>query len=363
MPRATSPVGPTKPARRTLLAGALGVAGLAVTGCRIRLEDSAPEIPFIPTRDPIPAEPALLWLLQDCRALSRSDRAQDDLAPTALYEEQVAVLRTALYRAGIPIETLDAVPAEPLPEPAHTETHTETRTETHTPEAAPDQPSDLDGTTGPAPTQATEPPPSPSPTPAGNGAAAALRRLRDLAECGGGIFPLVMSLLAQRRAALTAGGVQVPDEAVQPDPARIWDLPILALPIAQLTDAARYGYQVVAAQTRDQTREVALEALWRIEALWREQDTRSGGRAATPAFGYPLPFPVNSEESAVQLATHVIDGLIDGYAGLLPGMVGTAQEETAVDLVTWLGSAAAIGVRWGVPLEAFPGTDTASTTP
>src|SRR5690606_8214064 len=69
----TSPASqPSPPARRALLSGALGVAGLALSGCGIRLEDSAPEIPFIPTREPIPAEPALLWLLQDCRGLAFS---------------------------------------------------------------------------------------------------------------------------------------------------------------------------------------------------------------------------------------------------------------------------------------------------
>lgn len=337
MRRATSFAGsPQRPARRSLLAGALGVAGLALTGCRVRLEDSAPEVPFIPTRDPIPAEAALLWLLQDCRALSRRRQPQGTVDLAGLYEEQVAVLRTALYRAGIPVETLDEALAEPLPqqsptEPAPTESATESVTESATAAS--------------------------TPTPADDGAAAALGRLPELAECGGGIFPLVISLLAQRWATLALGGVHPPDEAVQSDPARLWDLPFLAVPFAQLTDAAQYGFEVVAAQSRDRAREIALEGLWRIEALWREQNTRSGGRAPAPEFGYPLPFPVSSEESAGRLAAHVIDGLIDGYAGLLPGMVGTAQQEAAVDLVAWLGSAATIGAHWGLPLEAFPGTE------
>lgn len=240
----------------------------------------------------------------------------------ALYAEQVAVLRTALYRAGVPIETLDAVLAEPVPSTTST-------------------PSDGNGADG--------------------GAAVALTRLPELAECGGGVFPLVTSLLAQRWAAVASSGAPIPEESVQADAARLWDLPYLAVPFAQLTDAAHYGFEVVAAQSRDEIREVALEALYRIQSLRREQQTRSGGRAPAPEFGYPLPFPVNSEESARRLATHVIAGLIEGYAGLLPRMVGSAQKEAATDLVTWLGTAAAIGISWDVPLEAFPGTATPAT--
>lgn len=328
MRRATPSAGsPKRPSRRSLLAGALGVTGAALTGCQIRLEDSAPELPFIPTREPIPAEAALLWLLEDCRALASGDQPEGDLWVVGLYEEQVAVLRTALYRAGIPVETLDETLAEPTA----------------------------------VPTQPTEPAASPSATRPDDGAAAALRRLPELAQCGGGIFPLVISLLAQRWATRALGGIEIPGDAVQADPARLWGLPFLAVPFAQLTDAARYGFEVVAAQSRDRTREVALEGLWRIDALWREQNTRSGGRAPAPELGYTLPFPVDSEESAARLATHVIDGLVDGYAGLLTSMVGTAQEETAVDLVAWLGSAVAIGAHWGVPIEAFPGTEAPST--
>src|SRR5690606_7172588 len=99
-PRPTGP-GP-RLGRRVLLGGALGAGALALSGCGVRLEDDAPDIPFIPTREPIPAESALIWLLQDCRDLRAADPATE-----APYGEQVAVLRSALYRAGIPIETLD----------------------------------------------------------------------------------------------------------------------------------------------------------------------------------------------------------------------------------------------------------------
>lgn len=302
----------------------LGTLGGTLAGCGVRWEDSAPDIPLVPvpTREPIPAEEALLWLLADSRDLSQraSTDASADVstdagndtsidADAALYREQTAVLRTALYRAGVPIETIDEVLATP--------------------------PATLD----------------PDP-------AAALGRVDDLAQCGGGLFPLIVSLLAQRWASVIGAGGQIPESALAADPARPWDLRFLAVPFAERTGAAEYGFEVAAAQSTDEQRDAAVAGLDVVRQLGGEQDKRSGGRAPDPQVGYLLPFPVNSEESAAQLATHVADGLISGYAGLLPTMVGSAQEETARDLVAWLGTAAVLGLEWDVPLTAFPGAVT-----
>ena len=46
-----------------MLTGALAVATTALTGCGVRLEDDAPDLPFVPRREPIPAEQALLAVL------------------------------------------------------------------------------------------------------------------------------------------------------------------------------------------------------------------------------------------------------------------------------------------------------------
>lgn len=321
---------PARPGRRVVVGGVLAALGVAASGslagCAVRWEDSAPQIPLvpIPTREPVPAEDALVWLLTDCRDLAaaqdatpRDESAEDgsaDDARSSLYATQAAVLRSALYRAGIPIETLDEA-LETVP-----------------------------------------PAPEPAPT-------AALRRIEDLARCGGGLFPLVMSLLAQRWAAIVTVGETVPDEALAPETFRLWSLPYLAVPFAELTDAAEYGFEVVTAQSHDEQRGAAQVTLERVRALRREQIERSGWRAPSPRIGYPLPFPVSSRESAAQLATHLAAGLIGGHASLLPTMVGTAQEETARDLVAWLGTAAAIGTEWAVPLVAFPGMESVELEP
>ncbi|MCA1782802.1 MAG: DUF4439 domain-containing protein [Dermatophilaceae bacterium] len=316
---------PWQPGRRALLGGALGTAALVLSACDVRLEDDAPPIPLIPTREPIPAESALLWLLEDCR-----DLAEQEGPHTDLYAEQVAVLRSALFRAGVPIETLD----ETLVPPAHS------ATDTSTPGAAP---------------SSSTPDPTPADDDAPAGPETALTRIDDLSRCGPGLFPIVTSLLAQRWAAVLLTGGEVPERA-RVDAAYLWQFPHLAAGFVEVTHEAVYGFEIVAAQSRDETRESAIAALTDLRRLRRAQTRRAGGDAPTPVFGYPLPFPVDSDESALRLAAHVLSGLTDGYGGLLTTVTGAAQIDTAPDVVGWLGAAAAHGATWGVPLRAFPGT-------
>ena len=337
------PVAPPRPGRRSVLAGALALGALLLPGCGVRLEDDAPAIPLIPTRPPIPAETALLWLLADCERLSAATAMatppEPGFEPSAVYAEQAAVLRSALHRAGIPGTTLDetlaAAAAPPTAAPASTPASS----------AAP---------TTSMPTTVTPTTAVSAETPAGP--AAALDRIEDLSGCGPGLFPLVMSLLAQRWAAVTLASDTLPMALVAGHSQRIWRFPGLARAFAELTGPAVYGLEVVAAQVAAGSRDSAESALGSLRLLAREQDARAGGSTPPPAVGYPLPFPVDSEESAAALATEVLGTLADGYGGLLPTVTGSAQEDTARDVVTWLGSAAALGAGWGLPLQAFPGT-------
>lgn len=84
-----------------MLTGALTLSATALAGCGLRLEDDAPDIPFVPERDPIPGEAVLLAVLG---ALEASD------------EEHAAAradrLRSALARAEVP-EGLLSSPTTP----------------------------------------------------------------------------------------------------------------------------------------------------------------------------------------------------------------------------------------------------------
>ena len=112
---------PTPPAprwsRRTLLAVAgLGAAG-ALTGCRVRLEDDAPRVPLLPTRQPIPDEGALLRALADARDLRAGAaalggaRTATPARLAAVHARQVAVLEQVLRSARVPQSSYAATPS------------------------------------------------------------------------------------------------------------------------------------------------------------------------------------------------------------------------------------------------------------
>jgi hypothetical protein len=338
-----------------------------MTGCGVRLEDDAPQIPFIPTREPIPAEEALLWLLADCRRLS----AVTGEPPTtvadarAVYAEQVSVLRSALHRAGVPIETLDdaiatvdadADAAAASPDPTAPSAATATPSESTATSAATTAAAAT--TTGPATTAGpTTPPPATTPAP---WPGAALDRIEDLRECGPGLFPLVMSMLAQRWGAVAQAGDPLPEPMLENGSGRVWRYPALARGFASLTEPAVYALEVAAAQAGTESRENAASALETVRRLRREQGGRAGGSTPPPQIGYALPIPVNSEETAAALARQTLSTLLDGYGGLLTTVTGSAQEDTARDVVTWIGTVAVLGGDWGLPLQAFPGTSPGS---
>ncbi|NYF97116.1 hypothetical protein [Janibacter cremeus] len=91
---------PSPPSRRRVLAGALAAGVTTLSGCGVRLEDGAPHIPFVPTREPVPGESALLAMLG---ALETSDEEHAG--------ERADLLRTALLDAQVPQDLVDGVTA------------------------------------------------------------------------------------------------------------------------------------------------------------------------------------------------------------------------------------------------------------
>ncbi|KGN28863.1 hypothetical protein N798_16805, partial [Knoellia flava TL1] len=104
------------PTRRLVTAGALGAVVAALAGCGIRLEDDAPRVPLVPTREPIDAEKALLRLHAAVVAASTASFvATDPLAPLLpqLHARQATVLHDALRQRGVPESELATPSATP----------------------------------------------------------------------------------------------------------------------------------------------------------------------------------------------------------------------------------------------------------
>jgi hypothetical protein len=352
---------PCAASRRTVLR-ALGAAAAAaaLSGCGIRLEDDAPRVPLVPTREPVPGEGFLveLWLESEELGRRASAGAGASLSPrlAALHTEQARVLRELLLRLGVPQESLDGARAEATSAPLPGDPTTSS-----TPAATP---SGTVGTTGPA-----TPPPSPTarPEPLGPAEAAALvpGALAAAAGSADEAVPLAAALLAQRAAAATLLGEQVTW------PQASWSDAALAAAALDSTRAAVYGFEVVSAQSAGAQRALATAALATLQARAAVQERLAGDAAAPPPLGYPLPFPVATPAAARRLAGQLLTGLrADTAAGLLPaarsregraGEAGGGPPETPPgagplsSVVQWLADTEVLASRWGLPLQPFPG--------
>lgn len=90
---------PSPISRRTLLLGSLA-GPLALGGCGVRLEDDAPDIPFVPQREKIPGEAALLAVL----GYLESREGQE-------WSTRAEELRAALTEAEVPTKLIDGATA------------------------------------------------------------------------------------------------------------------------------------------------------------------------------------------------------------------------------------------------------------
>ncbi len=316
------------PGRRALLAGVLASPAL-LAGCGIRLEEDAPPVPLVPTREPLPGEDALTALTRACAELADGAEAVPGAVAGALvpvHRRQHTVLRTTLVRLGVPVEVVDAIPTQ-----------------------AAGTPSPSAGTPSPSAS------PSAGATPGAKAARTALgevegdaalgvRGFTDIAE---ELRDTVLSLHAQRFAAavlLTGSG---PDVTGGPVTSGIVEQ------LAGRTEAARYFLQVVAARSSGRARTRATTTLSALDQILSEQV--SEGSAPPESLGVPLPFEVETAADATRLARRALGELRGAYGPRL----GALREEHGADgwaaTTRWLGAVEAECHRWGLTLQPFPG--------
>ncbi len=306
--------------RRTVVLGGLGA--LALGGCGIRLESDAPQLPFLATRTPIPAESELLAVTAQCATLAAAARTAgtsallDALA--TIHNRQHDVLVTALRARSVPDELM-----------------------------APPSPSGS---------------PTASPSPTESAAAAALAsaetadllRSTALAEVDEALRPTMCALLAQRYAAATVLGGPAPAEPAAAAPVQ-WPVPSEIVPALEATRSARYGFEIVAAQSSGAARTLALSTIGALTGLAQAQAASLGSAVPAPALGYPLPFPVGTQAEARRLAVHLVTGLRAAYGDTLGAVTRSAADLAFGHLPWWLGRAEVLAHQWGASLEPFPG--------
>ena len=349
---------PAGPTRRAALAGVgAAVVALPLAACGIRLEDDAPRLPLVPTREPVPAESFLLEVWTGSAALAEQAAAIGAAAGSLparlaqLHREQAGVMRAVLVRLGVPESVLEKAQQAAVATSAPSTGPSSART---TPEATVGSTTQGPGSTTGGPGSTTTEPTSPAtagPSPASLGEAEARLLTSEsfvsLAELDDTTVAVAGALLAQRAAAASLLGEE-PGWAREE-----WSEPGLASALLETLRSAAYGFEVVAAQSKGAQAALAKQGLATLRQREAELEQLAGAQAAPPALGYPLPFRVATPGDARRLAVHVLTGLRESVAAQLTAADGRAQPLAA--LTRRLAETEVLASRWGIALEAFPG--------
>jgi hypothetical protein len=340
---------PGAPTRRSVLA-ALGLtaAALPLAACGIRLEDDAPRVPLVPTREPIPGEAFLLGLWLGSQDLAEEAAALGG-ASTALparlavlHRTQSEVLRTLLRSEGVPDGAVrDARSRHTSGSGAPTTPATTSATAAPARSASP--------TPAPPGTQATSSAPRRSGLAAAESAALSAEAFAALGVLDARAVATAAAALAQRAVAATLLA-RAPSWPV-PEPVT----PSLAARALETARSATYGIEVVAAQSSGSQRRLATTTLAALRSRVTALEELAGSSATPPDLGYPLPFAVTSASAARRLALHVLDGLRAGHAAAATSAARDPSGLAAV--VQWLAEAEMLCHRWGMPLQPFPGLE------
>jgi hypothetical protein len=307
------------PTRRALLhtAGLVAMAAPLLAACNIRLEDDAPPFPLLP-RKSVPDEAVLVDLVRRTTALAQAaGRVPKPTKAVAglssLHQTQADVLRARLSSAGVPNHVIDG-------------TSTASTTSTAAVSAPPA------ATVGDV---------------AAGETALVSATLPALPTVTAENRAVVASVVASCGAAAELLGATITWPAADPLPREA------AVPLLEATRSAAYAFQVVAAQTGGDQRQVAVSTHTDL-ASWASELLRMAGSAAPPdPLGYALPFPVTGPDAAGKLANQVLTTLVAG--GLAPLSEVPDGSTATTTLVRLLVGAQRLGRSWGVAPVPFPG--------
>jgi hypothetical protein len=308
--------------RKVLTLAGVGAASV-LAGCRVRLEDDAPRVPLLPTREPVADEPLLLQTLTECRALQAraaalgGARTASAARLAVVHGRQVDVLEQVLRDARVPESAYAATPAP---------------------------------TSSAVPSAGSPPTPSRARLAAQEALAVQPAALVALAAASARHLPLLSALTVQRAVATTflRGPVRWPSSTAAP---------VAAAPeLLTAVRSAVYGFEVVAAQSNGAARARAVGVLATLRPHAEQLEVLAGPRAAAPPLGYDLPFPVTTPAAATRLARSLLRALLLS--------VGSAFEAGAEDvsaltgLLRWGAEIQTQALAWGAAPTAFPGLAT-----
>ena len=302
--------------RRALAVVVLGAGSALTTGCGIRLEEDAPRVPLVPQRTPIPAEDALVLLLQQLRTLAAGAEPAyaDGLA------RQVAVLDSALRERGVPQSKLAASPSA-------------TSGSANSPgdSSSPSESSSAGSASGMSSAAAT----------------VLAHALVVLEQAEPALRPTLAALTVAEALLLaqSKAKVDLPAPGDLPQPA--------ALALIVAAREAAYGLEVVAARTRGKVADRAKDSLQQVRGAVLRLEAMLGAQAPASPTAYLLPLAVTDDDTGRRLAKHLTGALLEVVGSALPA--ATAEAGQARAAVGWLAEVARLDARWGAPWTPFPG--------
>lgn len=295
----------TRPGRRTLLAAFSVAAASSLTGCGIRREKGSPRLPGIATQGPPPDQAALLRSLAAVRTLqSAAANADGAWAPRLAAAYRVATNRLTQVMAsdGITVPASSAIP------PATRLTAAR-----------------LGGLQRAAL----------SPTAYGDAVhatsdnAAMLAALLAFDAAGATVQAAAPTWSGERLSATTATAI---------------------LPSVR---AAVYGMEIIAAQTAVRDRSLASAGVVAMNAARSRLEPAAGAKAPAARLVYPLSVQPTTVAARATLARDLLTDVVTACAGQVRSAPGTTGD--LLGLVHVWSDATALGWRWGVAPEPFPG--------
>lgn len=344
------------PSRRLLLL-ALPATGL-LAGCRVQLEEGAPDLPLLPRRPQVPLEHELLELLTTTTALASSAassgvRLGAQLAP--LHTTQADLLRDALLHGGVPTGHVQSAVAAAAAVPP-----------VKGPAALAD--AELTGVRPPGRLAGASVELRPSLLALCAQRLAAARLLqpgapspqagpRTPSASDPTATPFSAAPTAASAAPTTAGATPTASPAPSTGPAFPPPAQHALGDIRLAVARARYLLQVAAARSSGVQRTRALTAEEVLRTRLEEIEALLTAPSPLP-LGHALPFPVAGQADAARLAAQAVTDLVAAFGRALPKMTsgGGGPVADAFDLLApWLADAVVLGHGWGVALTAFPG--------
>lgn len=333
--------------RRALVASLSAAAGLSLTGCGVRLERDAPQVPGLRTQDPPADQDTLLATLGALQRLVRTAESTDQaLSPwvgplLTMHRSQVSRLVDVMAGLGIDVPSVAGSSSRP-PAPAPSTTPSGSGTSPAPPSGAQDTP---------PPTTTTRSSASTSLAP---DVAALARAEQDVPASAG--LGAAWSAEPANRAMLLALGVtrHAAVRVLGARPAMAYgSVPAApsAAPLAQAIRPAVYGFEVIAARTPTDQRALVTSTLgW----LYGARSALDAALEDPARPSYRLPVQVTDQASARRLAQTLLGSVARAAASQVTPTAAQGQARRDWLVRVW-SLAAADGWQWGTPPEPFPG--------